>query len=169
MPKSLKQSTIFSLKKKRTDLSIINIQKVNSKKRESWATKSVSSIYLDNAHVLYSLSFLLNSWKKDTFVPFSLFPEAVLYLLEWISTLSSHFRMTVTDELSHKVGKPELENLWGFVFWGQRFLGTRRNWDTDIGRSLGCGLSRKAVFKKYLIFFVPEKMDKGTKVKMFLE
>ena len=66
--------------------------------------------------------------------------------------------------------QPELEDLWGFVFWSQRFLETRRNFDTEIGYSLYCGLSRKAVCN-ILNIFVPaiNPMDNGTKVKMFPE
>ena len=48
--------------------------------------------------------------------------------------------------------QPELEDLWGYMFWSQKILGMRKNLNTDIGCSLYCGLSRKDGLK-YLVFW----------------
>lgn len=68
---------------------------------------------------------LLNRWKGENFVPFLLFPEAVLYLLEWISGLSSHLQMMKTYETSSPGQQPKLEDLWWYMFRSQRLLGKR--------------------------------------------
>lgn len=122
MPTILKQSTIFVRKGKMwmSYLEVIYKKFIHKKERLRLSPLSLRAIFFTLTERL------LNSWKEENFVPFSPFPEVVLYFLEWISVLS--FRLQMTYELSHKVSSQR----WSIC--GDTHFEAKDSWEREITR-----------------------------------